>query len=109
MASPRRYAIGYNRHRRGLLVGVAIARFWRASRIDLRDSVSEEQVDLLVRAGFRNALLIFDGDAGGRAGTEQALPVLASRLFTKTLMLEDGDKPDVMSEELLKGLPCYVR
>lgn len=73
------------------------------------DSVSEEQVDLLVRAGFKNALLIFDGDAGGRAGTEQALPVLASRLFTKTLMLEDGDKPDVMSEELLKGLPCYVR
>lgn len=73
------------------------------------DSVSEEQADLLVRVGYRNALLIFDGDAGGRAGTEQALPVLATRMFVKTLMLKDGDKPDVMSEEQVKELPRYVR
>ncbi|MEO1703696.1 MAG: CHC2 zinc finger domain-containing protein [Pseudomonadota bacterium] len=73
------------------------------------DSVSEEQADLLVQAGFSKALLIFDGDTGGRAGTQQALPVLATRLFAKALMLDDGDKPDTMSQSLINQLPRYRR
>lgn len=97
---------------------VIVEGFWSVMRLHafgvpvvstFGDSVSEEQADLLVQAGFRNSLLIFDGDAGGRAGTEQALPVLATRLFTKALMLNDGDKPDVMSEALINDLPPYVR
>lgn len=73
------------------------------------DSLSPEQVELLVRAGFNRALLIFDGDEGGRNGTEQALPVLATRLFVKALMLDDGEKPDSMSKEIVADLPRYVR
>ena len=73
------------------------------------DSLSPEQVELLVQAGFNRAVLIFDGDEGGRKGTEQALPVLATRLFARALMLEDGEKPDTMSEEIVAALPRYVR
>ncbi|MEJ8563274.1 CHC2 zinc finger domain-containing protein [Yoonia sp. GPGPB17] len=72
-------------------------------------SLSPQQVSLLVQAGFRNAVLIFDGDEGGRKGSEQALPVLATRLFAKTVSLEDGVKPDEMSDEIVAELPRYVR
>ena len=72
-------------------------------------SLSPQQVSLIVQAGFRKAVLIFDGDEGGRKGSEQALPVLASRLFAKMVSLEDGVKPDEMSDEIVAGLPRYVR
>jgi len=72
-------------------------------------SLSPQQVSLLVQAGFRKAVLIFDGDEGGRKGSEQALPVLATRLFAKTVLLEDGVKPDDMSDEIVTELPRYVR
>jgi len=72
-------------------------------------SLSPQQVSLLVQAGFKKAVLIFDGDDGGRKGNEQALPVLASRLFVTTVLLEDGVKPDEMSDEIVAVLPRYVR
>lgn len=72
-------------------------------------SLSPQQVSLLVQAGFKKAVLIFDGDEGGRKGNEQALPVLASRLFVKTVLLADGVKPDEMGVEIVAGLPRYVR
>ncbi|WP_420863889.1 toprim domain-containing protein [Algirhabdus cladophorae] len=72
-------------------------------------SLSPQQVSLLVQAGFRKAILIFDGDEGGRKGSEQALPVLATRLFAKTVSLEDGVKPDEMSDKIVAELPRYVR
>ncbi len=72
------------------------------------DSLSPEQVELLVAEGFAKAMLIFDGDEGGRTGTEHALSVLARRMFTKTIMLDDGDKPDTMSEKIVSALPRYV-
>lgn len=59
-------------------------------------SVSEAQADLLVKAGIKSCILIFDGDDGGRAGVEQALPILSERLFVRTIVLEDGVKPDTM-------------
>lgn len=71
------------------------------------DSVSIDQVELLVQNGFKNAILIFDGDEGGRAGTEQSLPLLAERLFTKVIHLDDGIKPDVMDKQLVSELPRY--
>lgn len=70
-------------------------------------SLSEAQADLLVDAGVKNCILIFDGDDGGRAGVEQALPILAKRLFVRTIVLEDGVKPDTMDEALIDGLPKY--
>lgn len=73
------------------------------------DSLSEEQVSLLVDAGFTGAILIFDGDDGGRIGTKQALPLLSPYLYTKTIILDDGVKPDTMSEDLVRELPGYIR
>ena len=72
------------------------------------DSLSAQQVALLVDAGFSGAVLVFDGDEGGRSGTEQALPLLAPYLYTKTIMLGDGEKPDTMGEELVQELPRYT-
>ena len=71
------------------------------------DSISKSQVELLVQNGFQNAILIFDGDEGGRTGTEQSLPLLAEKLFTKVIHLEDGIKPDVMDKQLVSELPRY--
>lgn len=71
------------------------------------DSVSEAQVDLLVQAGIDKCILTFDGDEGGRLGTEQALPVLASRIFVRSIALEEGVKPDTMSEGIMDSLPRY--
>ena len=70
-------------------------------------SLSEAQADLLADAGVKNCILIFDGDDGGRAGVEQALPILAKRLFARTIVLEEGVKPDTMDEALIDDLPKY--
>lgn len=72
-------------------------------------SVSGAQIDLLVQAEIDRCVLIFDGDEGGRLGIEQALPVLASRLFVQTIPLADGVKPDTMADDILNALPRYVR
>ena len=71
------------------------------------DSVSEAQAELLVRHGFKNVILIFDGDERGRVGTASSLPVLAKHLFVKTVALEDGIKPDTMSEDIIATLPRF--
>lgn len=68
-------------------------------------SVSDAQADLLVAAGVTSCILIFDGDEGGRTGAEQALPVLAERLFVRNISLEDGVMPDTMGDDILDGLP----
>ena len=71
------------------------------------DIVSKAQVELLVQNGFKHVILIFDGDEGGRVGTESSLPILAKRMFVKTVALEDGVKPDTMSEQILTTLPRF--
>ncbi len=70
-------------------------------------SVSDEQADLLAEAGAKKCILIFDGDDGGRAGLEQALPVLSQRLFVRSIPLDDGIKPDTMDDAILQGLPGF--
>ncbi len=95
---------------------VIVEGFWSVMRLHSEgipcvstfgDSVSESQIELLVKNGFKSVVLIFDGDEGGRVGTEQSLPLLAAKLFTKVINLEDGVKPDVMSQQLVSALPCY--
>lgn len=71
------------------------------------DSVSEAQAELLVEHGFKNVILIYDGDEGGRVGTASSLPILAKRMFVKTVALEDGVKPDTMSEQIIATLPRF--
>jgi len=95
---------------------VVVEGFWSVIRLHgegipcvsaFGDSISKDQVELLVHNGFKNAILIFDGDEGGRTGTEQSLPLLAEKLFTKVIHLEDGIKPDVMDKQLVSELPRY--
>lgn len=97
---------------------VIVEGFWSVLRLhdagvpvvaSFGDSLSEAQVDLLVEAGIDHVLLIFDGDDAGRTGAQAALSVLASRLFVKTVPLEDGVKPDTMGADALASLPRYVR
>jgi len=69
------------------------------------DSISEAQAKLLAQHGVKNVILIYDGDEGGRIGTQSSLPILAETLFVKTVTLEDGIKPDTMSDDILATLP----
>ena len=55
-------------------------------------SLSEAQADLLADAGVKNCILFCDCDDGGRAGVEQALPILAKRFFVRSIVLEEGFK-----------------
>lgn len=95
---------------------VIVEGFWSVMRLHgegipcvstFGDSVSAGQAELLVQNGFTKAILIFDGDEGGRTGTEQSLPLLAEKLFTRVIYLEDGIKPDVMDKQLVSELPRY--
>jgi len=71
------------------------------------DSVSEAQVELLIKHGVKNVILIYDGDEGGRVGTQTSLPILAKHLFVRTVALEDGIKPDTMSEDIIATIPRF--
>ena len=109
----------YNLHRvlvQGSDTVVIVEGFWSVLRLHSEgipcvstfgDSVSEAQAELLVQYGVKNFILIYDGDEGGRIGTQSSLPILAKRLFVKTVALEDGVKPDTMSDEIITTLPRY--
>jgi len=71
------------------------------------DSVSDAQAELLIEHGFKNVILIYDGDEGGRIGTQSSLPILAEKLFVKTVALSYGIKPDTMSDDILATLPRF--
>jgi DNA primase len=95
---------------------VIVEGFWSALRLhsagvpvvsSFGASLSEAQADLLKDAGVKNCILIFDGDGGGRAGVEQALPILAARLFVRTIILAEDVKPDTMDEALIDDLPKF--
>ena len=109
----------YNLHRvleKGSDTVVIVEGFWSVLRLHnesipcvstFGDSVSEAQAELLVEHGVKNVILIYDGDEGGRVGTQSSLPILAKRLFVKTVALEDGVKPDTMSDDIIATLPCF--
>ena len=71
------------------------------------DSVSEAQAELLVKHGVKNVILIYDGDEGGRVGTQVSLPILTKHQFVKSVALDDGIKPDSMSEDIIATLPRF--
>lgn len=97
-------------------ITVVVEGFWSVLRLHAEDipcvstfgdSVSDAQAELLVQHGFKNVILIYDGDEGGRIGTQTSLPILAKHLFVKTIALEDGIKPDTMSEDIVTTLPRF--
>ena len=109
----------YNLHRvleKGSDTAVIVEGFWSVLRLHnegipcvstFGDSVSEAQAELLVEHGIKNVILIYDGDEGGRIGTQSSLPILAKHLFVKTVALADGIKPDTMSEDIIATLPRF--
>lgn len=109
----------YNLHRvlaQGSETVVIIKGFWSVMRLHeanipcvatLGDSVSDAQANLLFEHGVEKVIFIYDGDEGGRVGTASSLPTLAKGLFVKTIMLEDGVKPDTMSDDIMDRLPRY--
>ena len=109
----------YNLHRvleKGSDTVVIVEGFWSVLRLQnegipcvstFGDSVSEAQAELLVQHGVKNVILIYDGDEGGRIGTQSSLPTLAKQLFVKTVALGDGIKPDTMINEIIATLPCF--
>ena len=109
----------YNLHRvleKGSDTVVIVEGFWSVLRLHSKgipcistfgDSVSDAQAKLLVKHGVKNVILIYDGDEGGRIGTQTSLPILAKHLFVKTIPLEDGIKPDVMSEDIMATLTHF--
>jgi len=109
----------YNFHRlleKGSDTVVIVEGFWSVLRLHSEkipcvstfgDSVSETQAELLVKHGIKTVILIYDGDEGGRVGTQSSLLILAERLFVKTIALEDGIKPDTMSEDIVATLPRF--
>lgn len=109
----------FNLHRvleKGSETVVIVEGFWSVLRLHSEgipcvstfgDNVSEAQAKQLVEHGIKNVILIYDGDEGGRVGTQSSLPILAKRLFVRTVALEDGIKPDTMSEEIIASLPRF--
>lgn len=109
----------YNLHRvleQGSETVVIVEGFWSVMRLHdagipcvatFGDSVSDAQAHLLFGHGVEKVILIYDGDEGGRVGTASSLPILAKGLFVKTIMLDDGIKPDTMGNEIMDRLPRY--
>ena len=109
----------YNLHRvleKGSDTVVIVEGFWSVLRLysegipcvsTFGDSLSKAQAKQLVKHGFKSAILIYDRDEAGRTGTIASLPVLAERLFVRTIALNDGVKPDTMSNKIVKALPRF--
>jgi len=67
-------------------------------------SMSDEQVELLVRAGVQRVTLLLDGDDAGRKARERVLPHLARKLFVRVGTLPAGEAPDEVLEEVLREI-----
>ena len=70
----------------------------------LGTSLSAVQAGLVAGAGFKYAILILDGDEGGRKAQPGVVSLLSQHVFVKTIELEDGVKPDTMDEEIVNRL-----
>lgn len=62
--------------------------------------LSEKQA-LMITKMTNDAIIIYDGDEAGRNGTARALVTLSQHIFVKTIVLDEGDKPDIMDLEQL--------
>lgn len=69
----------------------------------LGSALSEEQEKLLA-SHFERVVLLFDGDAAGRAATDDCLKRLSRQMFVKAVDLADDEQPDDLSAEKLREL-----
>ena len=70
----------------------------------LGTSLTEMQAEHIASAGFNHAVLILDGDDAGLSARPAVLEVLSKHLYVKTINLEEGVKPDTMSDDLIDRL-----
>ena len=69
----------------------------------LGSSLSSQQEDLLAQH-FDQVILCLDGDAAGRAATDDCVKRLARRMFVRAVDVPDGRQPDDMTSEELEQL-----
>lgn len=67
-------------------------------------SISDAQIERLAAAGFRRALIAFDGDEPGRSGAAAVAGTLSRRLWTRIVDLPDGAKPHHLATEAFHDL-----
>lgn len=94
---------------------VIVEGFWSTIRLHsagiptaacMGTSISEEQIALLKKFNIEKITLIFDGDDAGRKAFENTLPSLSEEFFVKSILLEEGIKPDTMDEQIVQSLIC---
>lgn len=56
--------------------------------------INPEQINLLIKYGFDNCILMLDGDGPGRNGMPKSLLLLQGKLNTKPIYLPQGKSPD---------------
>ena len=66
-------------------------------------SMSERQEELLA-SHFQAAWLVLDGDEAGRAAVVECAARLVRRLFVKAVSLADGQQPDMLAADEIRGL-----
>lgn len=64
-------------------------------------SLSDIQMELLLRSGARQLTLLLDADQAGRQATTILLPRLSSSFFVRTPILPDDQSPDTVCQDLL--------
>ncbi len=66
-------------------------------------TLSEQQAELLVNYA-NNLLLMFDGDDAGRECERECYRKLRTRLYLKSVHLNDGEQPDALSADRIREL-----
>ncbi len=107
----------FNLHRAVELLGdprtlFVVEGFWSTMRLHdegfptvavFGQDVSEAQAQLFAEHAGR-AVLVFDGDEAGRKGIEKAAALLSQHVFTRSVILPEGEKPDTMDLRILRAL-----
>ena len=66
-------------------------------------TMSRRQADLAAQH-FSEVVLLLDGDDAGRSGTRKAIETLRSRAEVKVGWIPDGNQPDELEPDEIKGL-----
>lgn len=66
--------------------------------------INPEQINLLIKHGFSNCLLMLDGDEPGRKGMPKSLLLLDGKLETRPVYLPQDISPDDVSVDELREL-----
>lgn len=107
----------YNQHRAKELLQeqdwhlplIIVEGYWSAIRLyaagypvvaTFGHDLSEKQA-LMIAQMTEDAIVIYDGDVPGQTGMARALVNLSQYIFVKTIVLEEGEKPDTMDLDQL--------